>query len=202
MKLKNTSSINNDLVKEVLRFVMPAGVTRMRIRLTKTRHTYSGRGGRYDVLLRLNPKARYPRFYRPYQYGCQKGRKWAVANLTEMLVILAAHELRHAYQARATTRRGYAWGARGRYSEVDTEAYALRMLRAWRRSRPACLADLWYNSYTAKISARRASLQRPALAAILREQPNAAPVPSRHADVPNRAASLAPQLLLVPVPVG
>jgi len=37
MKLKNTTGISNALVKEVLRFVMPPGVTRLRMGFSRTR---------------------------------------------------------------------------------------------------------------------------------------------------------------------
>jgi hypothetical protein len=77
-------------------------------------------------------KERY--YYVPYQYGQHKGRKWWTSGWIERLVLIMAHELRHLWQGKTTSRRGYVWGARGRYSEVDTEAYALRKLREWRRS--------------------------------------------------------------------
>lgn len=43
-----------------------------------------------------------------------------------------AHEARHFWQHKV--RKGWrVWGARGRYSEVDAEAYTIRKLREWRR---------------------------------------------------------------------
>lgn len=42
--------------------------------------------------------------------------------------------------------RGMVWGSRGRFSERDADAYALRQLRAWRRahrSEPTMNPDLW-----------------------------------------------------------
>jgi hypothetical protein len=54
-------------------------------------------------------------------------------NRTEALVHLLAHELRHLWQAKV--KRGYrVWGARGQFSERDADAYAIQMLRRWRRS--------------------------------------------------------------------
>ena len=75
---------------------------------------------------------RYPFLLTPYQYGQHKGRKVPIASRLEMLVYLAAHELRHIWQSggkKRTARRGYYHGSRGRFSEIDTEAYALHMLR-------------------------------------------------------------------------
>jgi hypothetical protein len=77
---------------------------------------------------------KFPMFYHPYQYGQNKGKRWWIASRIELLVVIAAHELRHCWQSKARNKAGYAWGARGRYSEVDTEAFALRKLRDWRRS--------------------------------------------------------------------
>jgi hypothetical protein len=55
-----------------------------------------------------------------------------IFNAEEALVYVMAHELRHLWQALHP--KGYrVWGARGQMSERDTDAYGLRMLRAWRR---------------------------------------------------------------------
>jgi len=84
-------------------------------------------------------KNRFPCFVRPYQYRQHKGKRYVLANRLETLVYLAAHELRHLWQAaRLTDRRKsaplpMAWGSKGKYSEVDTEAFAIHTLREWRR---------------------------------------------------------------------
>ncbi|OGA72887.1 MAG: hypothetical protein A3G81_22525 [Betaproteobacteria bacterium RIFCSPLOWO2_12_FULL_65_14] len=54
-----------------------------------------------------------------------------IGSRMEALVVLIAHELRHLWQAKHT--RGKVYGARGRFSERDADAYALRMLRRFRR---------------------------------------------------------------------
>lgn len=51
----------------------------------------------------------------------------------EALVNIIAHELRHLWQQKVTTGHRV-WGARGKYSERDADAYAIRMTRSWRRS--------------------------------------------------------------------
>lgn len=83
------------------------------------------------------------RFF-PYKAHQRKygGRRpvW-IYSREEALVFLMAHELRHIWQGgRGARRRGMAWGARGRFPEVDADAWALKMLRAWRRSRPRVAA--------------------------------------------------------------
>jgi hypothetical protein len=59
--------------------------------------------------------------YLPHDYGSR----------VEALVFIMAHELRHLWQANHL--RGKVWGARGRFSERDADAYAIRMLRKFRR---------------------------------------------------------------------
>lgn len=56
----------------------------------------------------------------------------ALGNQIEAFVYVLAHELRHLWQARVPRGRRV-WGARSQFSERDADAYALRMLRAWRR---------------------------------------------------------------------
>ena len=60
---------------------------------------------------------------------------WPACSWEEAVVALVAHEIRHLWQARHP--KGWrVWGARGRMSERDADAYAIRKLREWRRSRP------------------------------------------------------------------
>ena len=58
----------------------------------------------------------------------------------EALLWVLAHELRHLWQAASTgKRRGMVYGAKGRFSERDADAYALQMLRRYRRGELASL---------------------------------------------------------------
>lgn len=59
----------------------------------------------------------------------------ALGNRVEALVYVMAHELRHLWQARVPRGRR-CWGSRSQYSERDADAYAIHMLREWRRSGP------------------------------------------------------------------
>ncbi len=79
----------------------------------------------------------WPYLSEPYQYAQHKGRRVLLATRTEGLVYIAAHELRHIWQAGRKSHRGYFHNSRGQFSEVDTEAYALHMLRAWRKKEAA-----------------------------------------------------------------
>ena len=161
--IRNTTDIPTDLVREIIRFTCPSGVHHYDVELRNSGDHYGGRayvgGSSYHrnrkrfVVLRIGTKPKavcvsrlngkparivyrpmFPFMLSPYQYGQHKGRKVWIANRVEMLVYLAAHELRHLWQAKAKNKAGYAWGSRGRYSEVDTEAYALNKLRAWRKA--------------------------------------------------------------------
>jgi len=51
----------------------------------------------------------------------------------EALVHIAAHELRHLWQKNHIGKRGKVRGARGRYSDTDADAYAIRKKKQWRR---------------------------------------------------------------------
>jgi hypothetical protein len=134
VRLTNTSALPTERVREVIAFVKPANVSGLSIRLTESRCLCRGRAywSRGYCLVRVNTKRAFPAWYHPYQYGQHKGRKWWCAGAEEVLVLIMAHELRHFWQAKVP--RGWrAWGSKGQFSEIDTEAYAIRMLRAWRR---------------------------------------------------------------------
>jgi hypothetical protein len=90
-----------------------------------------------DTAVKVSRK-RFPTFITPYQYAQHKGKRYVLANRTEALVYLAAHELRHLWQAarhldnRKSANLPLYHGARGKFSEVDTEGFAITMLREYR----------------------------------------------------------------------
>ena len=143
MRVKNTTDIPTEMLRDIVRFVCPPGVAGFDVRLNNTRiGHYSGRayaeGSAYHdracafVVLRIGPPSHFPdRGGRQHHRGGYLPAPW-LADRTEALVYLAAHELRHLWQGRVPRGRRV-WGARGQYSERDADAYALRMLRAWRR---------------------------------------------------------------------
>lgn len=61
----------------------------------------------------------------------------------ESLVHTLAHELRHYWQLNHLGKRGKVWGARGKFSERDADAYAIRKTREWRRLHSQPLTINW-----------------------------------------------------------
>lgn len=152
MKLINRSSFSDDLIRAVIRFVRPPGIKKFTVTVTdKKGYVFGGHGSRRGVLVRINQKAKYPYKLHTYQYGQLKaryskpdpvtgvmrqlkGRRYYIASRTEALIYIMAHELMHTRQGQRGNLRGKVWGARGRYSEIETESYAIRKLREYRRS--------------------------------------------------------------------
>lgn len=157
MQIKNSTKIPNELVREIIRFARPPGIGNFDVmaKNAKCGSPFKGRaytgGSSYhhsrrpfvvvstaeqEGVSRSRRLPVYPRVLRTYQYGQLKGRRYYLADRIECFVYVAAHELRHLWQAQAprgSKRRGMTWGSRGRFSEVDTDSYAIRKLREWRR---------------------------------------------------------------------
>lgn len=144
MRLKNTTTIESEIVREIIRFVCPPGVSGYDVKLQNGRgydfkgYAYTNGSNWHDragwfVNLYVGEAKRFPRGPRP---PVRKGRGYLptpyIASREEALVYVAAHEMRHLWQGRVPRGRRV-WGARGQYSERDADAYAIRMLRAWRR---------------------------------------------------------------------
>jgi hypothetical protein len=55
-----------------------------------------------------------------------------VLSREEGLVYVLAHEFRHFWQWSHRGKRGKIWNARGKFSERDADAYAIKKVRAWR----------------------------------------------------------------------
>lgn len=134
MRLTNKTDIPNDVIRDAVRFARPAGIKRFRVTVVNTKRTFSGWGYKYGVKIRVNTKARYPRIFTTYQYGQLKGRRYYMGSFVECLIYLLAHELMHTKQGQRGNCRGRVWGARGRFSEIETESYAIHKLREWRNT--------------------------------------------------------------------
>jgi hypothetical protein len=82
---------------------------------------------------------RFPTTVQLINTGSTKDGLYVIGNRTEALVYIAAHELRHLWQAarlrddRKSKQLMLAHGAHGKFSEIDTEAFAIHTLREWRR---------------------------------------------------------------------
>lgn len=81
------------------------------------------------VVIALNPK----QSVFPVRYPKGNGYLGIICyTQAELALMLLAHELRHCWQRRVP--RGWrVWGSRGQMSERDADAYALQMLRRYRR---------------------------------------------------------------------
>jgi len=139
MRLKNTTTIPDDLIREVIRFVRPPGISNFDVRVSNTARGIAGRAypqgsGYHD---RACPFA-VLRVGRVWPLGASAPRRagylWTprFEDRIEGLVFIAAHELRHLWQARGI-KRGRAKGARGNgFSERDADTYAYEQLARWR----------------------------------------------------------------------
>ena len=140
-RLRNTTDIPTAMIREVLAFVRPSGIKGFDVRVGGCRGQVKGRaywdGSAYhdtarpfvnlyvgaDSMFPVPPRQRTRAGYLPTPY---------LTSRIEALVYIAAHELRHLWQA-LVPRGRRVWGSRGQFSERDADAYAIRMLRAWRQ---------------------------------------------------------------------
>ena len=152
-KLRNTTDIPDEQVREIVRSVRPSGISNFDVMLKNGRH-YKGmaytQGSGYHmnwdwfITVHMQAAEDYPDkqywmsrpIYRkvikfPYQWpshgaylGC------LLLSRQECLAYLLAHELRHLWQRKH--KNGKVWGSRGRLSERDADAYAIRMVRRYR----------------------------------------------------------------------
>jgi hypothetical protein len=138
MRLKNYTDIPDDTVREIIRAVRPNGISNFDVRISNTTRHYAGRaywnGSGYHTSAAPFVVCRIAKTEKAVRAISRKGGGslgYAVGSRLEALVILLAHELRHMWQAKHT--RGKVWGSKGRFSERDADAYALQMLRRFRR---------------------------------------------------------------------
>lgn len=143
MRIINTTDISSDLIREIVSFVRPNGIKGgFDISVKNCAGAFAGRAYHQGtsfharscplVVVRIGGAKHYPRMV---QYpGKKTAPRYWVGDRIEGLVMVMAHELRHLWQAKQRNRRGYVPMTRGKFSEVDAEGYALRMLRAWRRN--------------------------------------------------------------------
>ena len=136
VKITNDTCIPTEHLKTIIRFAKPCGVSKFRIEFRNGYHNcMTGRAfiGQRRVLIRFSTNIKFPKKieayggYLPHIYLDQD----------EYLVSIVAHELRHLWQGkywqRNKKRNGMVHGARGKYSERDADAYAIRKQREWRK---------------------------------------------------------------------
>lgn len=149
MKLTNHTDLPSDLVRDIIRAVRPAGIGKIDVRIGNTDEGCCGRaytnGSGYHatadpfLVVRVAKTDAAARAIQKAHDG-YLASTWG--NRVEALLFVLAHELRHMWQALGSLdnrrrvvkpRRGMVYGARGRFSERDADAYALQMLRRYRR---------------------------------------------------------------------
>lgn len=139
MRLKNHTDIPDATVRSLIQAVRPSGISNFDVRISN----YAGRRGRGRAYTRSSYHDRDCPFVvvsiaKTEQKARDLGQhrkggylNYAVGSRLEVLVAILSHELRHLWQAQHT--RGKVWGSKGRFSERDADAYALHMLRRYRR---------------------------------------------------------------------
>lgn len=143
MRLKNHTDIPTEEIRDLIRAVRPAGISNFDVRISN----YAGRRGRgraytqgsgyHDraapfIVVSIAKTEKLARDLGEWRDGGYL--QYALGSRREVLVAILAHELRHLWQgATSGKRNGMVWGARGRFSERDADAYALQMLRRYRR---------------------------------------------------------------------
>jgi hypothetical protein len=138
MKMRNYTPLDDAWLRKVIAAVKPANVTNFDISFKNC--GYKGHRGRaytkgcsYHgswaplVIVSLG-KATYP--YKTTSRGAYLGVE--LYSLAEAAVFITAHELRHLWQGKIK-KRWRVWGSKGQYSERDADAYALQMVRRYRR---------------------------------------------------------------------
>jgi hypothetical protein len=141
MLLSNTSQYNTKLVRFIIKHAAALiDISDVAINIKNSEHHYAGRMFAripFESPWNSHPKATHlivcrvggPELF-PYQCKGYPGRKvengrWPtplLADWMECMVMLVAHELFHVVQCRS----------KARYSEQETEAFAMKRLEAWR----------------------------------------------------------------------
>lgn len=137
---RNHTNIPDAVAKAIYEAVKPSGLSAHDVSI-KNYGRHGGRGAAYYHGSAYHASARpfitvsiprteaKARVIRPARQGYMR---IPTGSRLECLVLLLAHELRHLWQAKV--KKGHrVWGARGQFSERDADAYALSMLRKFRR---------------------------------------------------------------------
>lgn len=150
MRLANHTDISSETLRAIIRAVRPPGIGNFDVRISNNAdkgargvaytqgHSYHNTANPFIVVsvARTDARARHKGKAR----GAYLPEVWG--SRIEAVLWVLAHELRHMWQAGGSLdnrrhivrpRRGMVYGSRGRFSERDADAYALRMLRAFRR---------------------------------------------------------------------
>jgi hypothetical protein len=138
-RFKNTSKAPSPFLKEVVRFCTPTGTGKVRIWFKRHKgRSFYGRCWHSRHYVSAHIADPYM-LQVPYHGAGSAGNgylPWNACTWEEAVVALVAHEIRHIWQSHNP--RGHkVWGARGRQSERECDAYAIRKMREWRWERAA-----------------------------------------------------------------
>lgn len=139
MRLKNHTSIPTEKIREMIAFARPSGISNFDVRISNSKCRWRarayGHGSAYHdtadpfVVIRIGEEGKHAYPYLSKQQGGYLSS--LLLSREEALLHLIAHELRHIWQIDHT--KGKVWGARGRMSERDCDAFAIRKVREWRK---------------------------------------------------------------------
>lgn len=146
MRLKNYTDISSDTIRAIIAAVRPPGIANFDVRVSNLGgrgcrgRAYSNGSGYHDracpfIIVSVAKTDALARSIIKAGVGARKGKGYLSAewgSRMEAMVFVLAHELRHLWQAKVKKGRRV-WGARGQFSERDADAYALQMLRRFRR---------------------------------------------------------------------
>jgi hypothetical protein len=141
---RNYTNIPDDVAKAIYNAVLPPGLKAHDVEIKNSGGAGRGRayiqGSGYHATARpfvvvCVPKTETAARRRWHEAGGRGGYlPMVIGSRLEALVMVMAHELRHLWQGKSKGKpRGMVYGAKGRYSERDADAYALQMLRRYRR---------------------------------------------------------------------
>lgn len=139
--IKNSTNIPSEVIEAIAARVCPPGAARYTLRL-RNRAGWLGVSG---YAYRSGPVSLcIGEVEGSHTLNGRKGKGYltgiALGSRAEAILFVLAHELRHRWQH--AHRKPRVYGSRGRYSERDADAYALGILRQYRRGEIPGLAEL------------------------------------------------------------
>lgn len=138
---RNYTDLPDDICRSIYTAVLPAGLAAHDVEIKN--NAGGGRGRAYTegsgyhqtarpfVVVSVPKTEQMARVIR-IAHGGYLG--FVQGSRLEAFVYILAHELRHLWQGKAKGKpRGMVFGSKGQFSERDADAYALQMLRRYRR---------------------------------------------------------------------
>lgn len=130
----NTTRYSDERLKEIIRFVKPSGLNTdgMIFQFQQGKgYGTSGRSWRRARKIHVRMGGNYANHKRVRSGGGDYLPSLTFTHEEEVVQVIA-HELRHQWQY--VNPRGHrVWGSRAQVSERDADAYAIHMMREWRR---------------------------------------------------------------------